>query len=396
MILAQMGWGASDLVERGIKDQSIRGAVLSPRSTKYSEIPFRATDLHKKLGPSGLVLFDPQFYALTIPGADLHRLQNYPYFAGGLTTLSFPPDQVTFHAERVTKFQASLDVDRWLSPTVLFSAFNDNWSQIAFSLGQASCKYHTEFPGKKKPLLVSLVFDEQALRDQSAMQEFLDNVSTLDADGFYVIVRRGDAEYPALFDERALANLMYLTYTLAEVNDFEVIHAYTDFVGPLLTACGAKAICTGWFQSLRQFGPKQFLPSVGGRQPRPRYTSRQLANSVLVNPEMISIYSKGLVNSVISGTPYDASMRTGPGKAPWPAQDSFLHHWCSLAAILSKIPAKGTIKQRLDVLEQWIDTVQTTYDSLTKAKLIFGLTSGPRNVPSWKNAVKMFRSDAKV
>ena len=228
------------------------------------------------------------------------------------------------------------------------------------------------------------------------MLEFLDSVSTLETHGFYVIVRRGDSDYPALFDERALANLLYLTYALGEVNHFEVIHGYTDFVGSPLLAAGASAICTGWYQSLRQFGPKQFIPSDGGHQARPRYTSRQLANSILVNPEMASIYSKGMISAVISGTKYDSVLKSGPAGATWSQRQSYLHHWSALSELVSRIQLKDPIKKRLALVEQLADAAEATYGTLVKAGVPFRLPSGPRNLACWRNALKLFKADANL
>lgn len=228
------------------------------------------------------------------------------------------------------------------------------------------------------------------------MLEFLDSVSTLETHGFYIIVRRSDSDYPALFDEGALANLLYMTYVLGEVHHFEVVHGYTDLVGPVLISAGATAICTGWHQSLRQFGPKQFMPSEGGRPPRPRYTSRQLANSIFLNPELGSIHSKGLLSAALSGTRYDTALKTGPAGAQWPRRDSFLHHWCALADMVGAIPRKDPIKKRLAAIENSVNSSEAVYDTLSKANVIFRLTSGPRNLPCWRNALKAFRADAKL
>jgi hypothetical protein len=392
MILAQVGWGKSDYVEAGIADDSLGGAVLGPRDDEPTEIAALATSLQKKLGKSGLVILDPQFYVTTIQSARDGKLPAYPYYVPSLTRASFGPTEVGKYAKDVLDFQAPLQVNRWVSPTVLFNGFRDPWSQIALSLGQASI---TEWKGRKprKPLLVSLVVDELALRDRPALDEYLDTISTLEADGFYIIVRRNDINYPAAYEEDALVNLMYLTYVLGDLNSFEVIYGYTDLVGSLLLAAGAKGTSSGWYSNLRQFSLKRFLPSMGGRQPRDRYTSRQLMNSILVNPELAQVDAAKKLPAVLSGTGYDSVMESGPLGASWPRRTQCLHHWKVLAALDAVIAKGKKVDGRLATAENLINIAQATYSDLGSAGVTFEPTNGPREGAMWQRAIKRFRAE---
>jgi hypothetical protein len=392
LILAQVGWGRDEYVEAGASDGSLAGAILSPRDEEPTALAAYAKSLRSLFSRRALVLVDPQFYVTTIPNARDGKLPLYPYYVPSLTRSSFDPTGVRDYAKKTIDFQATLDLDRWVSPTVLFNGFRDPWSQIALSLGQSSIEVWKS-KGKAKPLLVSLVVDEQALRDRTSLDEYLDAISTFDVEGFYVVVRRNDPNYPAAFEEDALVNLMYLTYVLGDRNSFEVIHGYTDLVGALLLAVGAKATASGWYSNLRQFSLNRFLPAKGGRPPRDRYTSRQLMNSIFVNPELYQIDEAGKVQEVLSGTGYDSVMSSGPLNAPWPRKTSCLHHWKVLSTIRAAVTTGKKVDDRLTALEGLMKVAQATYTDLSSAGVNFEPMTGPREISMWQRAVKRFRAE---
>ncbi len=392
MIFAQVGWGKGGYVEDGANDGSLSGAVLSPRDDEPGALASYASGLKRGFGRHGVSMVDPQFYVTMISGARDGNLPLYDYYTRSLTRASFDAVEVRRYAKQVLQFQSSLDVDRWVSPTVLFNSFNDPLSQVALLLAQASI---AEWKSKKsgKPLLISLALDEQALRDRASLDEYLDAISTLDAKGFYLCVRRNDPSYPASYEEDVLVNLMYLTYVLGNRNSFEVVHGYTDIVGALLLAAGAEAICSGWYSNLRQFSLARFMPTTGGRSPRPRYTSRQLMNSIFVNPEMYQIAQAGKLADVISVTGYDTEMGNDPLKADWPRKASCLHHWKVLSNIGKTVTADKKVAERLTALEGLLKVAQATYSDLGSAGVTFEPMTGPREVTMWQRAVKRFRAE---
>lgn len=392
MILAQTGWGKSDYVESGIQDGSIAGAILSPKDDEPSALSTYASSLQTTLNGKGLVLFDPQFYVTTLANAKDGKLPLYPYYAQSLSRASFGPANVDTYAKSVLSFQDGLAVDRWISPTVLFYGFRDPWSQAALTLAQASIDIHKTFK-MKKPLLISLVLDESALRDRHSLDEYLDTISTFDSRGFYIIVRRNDPNYPAAYEEETIVNLMYLTYVLGDRNSFEVIHGYTDLPGILLLPIGAEAIGTGWYSNLRQFSMRRFLPGGGGRQPKTRYTSKALLNSLFINPELEQIRASGGLPIILADTGYDSVMTPRPLSAPWPLKTSTLHHWKVLSALLGSVTAGKTISQRLDTVEKVIGSAIATYSALATSGVTFEPMTGPRDVMLWQRSLKRFRSE---
>src|SRR5690606_36681390 len=80
-----------------------------------------------------------------------------------------------------------------------------------------------------------------------------------DATGFYICIVRDEATYTQKFHPDRFAHLMYATYVLGELNKFEVVFGYADYLGLALRAAGASAIASGWSQSLRQCHSNTFI-----------------------------------------------------------------------------------------------------------------------------------------
>ena len=213
--------------------------------------------------------------------------------------------------------------------------------------------------------------------------------------GFYLVVHRDDSRYQARFDPNALENLLYLVYVLAEINSYEVICGYSDFVGTLLCAVGAKAIGTGWFSNLRQFTMDRFLPSTPKRQARPRYSSQLLMNSMLLD-EMDIIHRQGQLNSIMSGTTYDAVFNTvsNPSNAPWAMDESTLHHWLVLQRLITSVSG-GTVQNNLNICMGMISNAQTIYNNLSRM-MSFNVYSGDHHLQQWETAISNFRNRVNI
>jgi hypothetical protein len=392
-LYAQHGYGKGDKLESGLGAGSLQGVILSPRNESPERMAALANSLRLTFGSSRQILFDPQFYATTIPDANDGPLPDYPYYRNGLTRRQFiSQEDIHRYALETLEYQAPLELDRLISPTVLFDDFRDPWSQIALSMAQESLAVHRNISGAP-PLLLSLVVDENALRSRDALNEFLDIVTAWDVLGFYLIVRRNDRSYPAPFEETVLQNFLYLVYVLSTVNGYEVVCGYTDIVGMLMLAVGAKAIGTGWFNTLRQFSLSRFERATGGRPPRARYTSDALMSSILVVPELATASVLGFGADVVSGTGYDAAMLGDPSNAPWPPESACLHHWAVLARMATRFQ-EGSIGDRLDALEESVQRALALYAVLQRSGVQFDPPSGSRDLALWLRVIANFRLEA--
>lgn len=396
-IYAQHGWGKSDKIEEGLRAGHLSGVILSPRDEEPDRMAALVDALRDEFGEEITILFDPQFYATTVVPARDRFLPDYSYYEPGLARGRFIAQaDIHRYVETTLAYQTTLGLDRVIAPSVLFADFRDPWSQIALSLAQEAIAVHAGL-GSAPPLLVSLVIDESALRSRDALNEFLDIITVWDLAGVYVVVRCNDLNYPALFEETPLANLMYLVYVLAKVNGLEVVCGYSDLVGLLLHAVGASATGTGWYNNLRQFSLVRFQPATGGQRPRDRYTSTPLLNSILVVPELEASYQVGAIGQVLSNTSYDGVMVSrNPANSPWPLNVACLHHWEVLDSVVQLVSSQGSVAQNLAVLEDRIRQAAATYTLLEGAGLVFEPSTGPRNLALWLRAIASFRADAGI
>ncbi len=393
-LFAQHGYGKSDKINRGLDAGVLDGVIMSPRDELPKNLRAYLSALHKKYKKVP-VLFDPQFYVTTITPVKDGNLPSYPYYHSGLTRRNFTsPESIEGYVRETLDYQAKLPISQMISPTVYFDNFNDPWSQISLSMAEGSINYHSKAL-KKPPLLVSLVFSENALSSSESLSEFLDIISGFKVAGFYIIVKRSSSQYMTQMEPVVLENLLYLVYVLSELNRYEVVVGYADIIGILLHAVGAKVTACGWFNSLRQFSLARFQPSTGGRAPRPRYTSIPLLNSILVLPELDLIYRAGLINDVLSGTSCDKILRPNPANAAWTPDISCLHHWEAVHSTIKTL-SHASINQRLAIMMGMIAKAQAIYARLDNRHVIFDTYSGRGHLDQWNRAIQGFKTAANI
>ena len=386
-ILAQHGWGKSNKIERGIANGSIHGVIMSPRDESPANLASFLSTIHTDVER----LVDPQLYVGTIWPVRDGNLRDYPHYRQNLTPGSFSPAAVRDFVNAALDWQSGLNVSAVVSPTVMVDDLNSQWAQIAMMLAQESVTQHD----RAKPLLISLVVGEDALRQRAPVDYWLDDLTQLDVDGFYLVVRRTDESYRQHYDPEVLASLLRVCYSLAELNQYRVFAGYTDMATLLLHAVGVTGTGAGWFTGLKQFTLRRFQPATGGRRARARYSSSPLLNSIYMT-DLDAIYYGGLVATVLSSTPFDARFNgtTNPENVPWPDDEAALHHWCVLAGISQSVVGTS-IGHRLDSARNLIAQAQGVY---AQAGMLtpFTTETGPTHLDQWLDALNRFRSDAAV
>ncbi len=398
-IIAQCGYGRSTKIQDGLAQGTIEGVILSPRDEKKDKLEGFAAELASDY-PDAVVLFDPQFYASTIIGANDARLQEYDYYSSNLNRLNFPSNRLRKYVEDCLNYQhddLGAQISYILSPTVLFDDFRDNWSQISLDLAIASADYHANLDDPKA-LLISLVFSEGALNSFDALEEYLDALTELEVAGFYVIVRRNSQSLSHSLESQAMAHLMYMTHVLSNINEYELIFGYTDWYSFLLHSAGAGHTASGWYQSLRQLSLGRFLPSTGGRRPRKRYSSLPMLSCPLIYPELEDIFQVGSLPQVLTGSQYDRILAGGPaaGESAWNDEDSCLHHWTSLSKLAAIIDGQATSVNKLNQAENLIRNAAGLYRNLEQYGVSFEASTGPSHLVEWQNGLREFRSLAGV
>ena len=391
-LLAQQGYGKSDKIERGIRDGSLDGVILSPRDMSPSNMRSYIDELRREFGESPEIMMDPQFFASVLPDATDRNLPDYPYFDSGLRRADFLSARtVSRYVRDAIDFQRELDVDFVLSPTIAFDSFSDVANQTALQLGAESVENKDRIDGDQQ-LMVSFNLSEAALSDLDGINEFLDITTSWNMDGLYLVVEPQDRSYPATLDADRLVNLMYMIYSWAELNDLKVLLGYSDFIGLLLRSVGAESQATGWFSGLRHFSRSRWQPSAGGRAPRPRYSSGPLLNSILKIPELSAAYQAGMVDDCLSDTIYDADFFSqNPADVDWPMNIQCLHHWEVLSQLGEAIVG-DTVANNLEQLVGTIQNAGTIYSGLLDAGVQFDRLSGQRHLGIWSQAIERFTS----
>lgn len=392
-LLAQHGWGKSGKIISGLNDESISGLIVSPRD----ETPENAAALIASIAsdyPDSTRLFDPLFHAGQIMRANDGKLPRYNYYKPNLTRRDFiGARKYAGYAADVLGYQYELDVTAIVSPTIELVNFGDSSAQIALQLADASATHHADADDTRR-LLLSFLINENALGSRDDLDDFLDAITLMEADGFYLLMSRANSTHNPLIEPERLAGLMYMVYILRVVNRLDVYCGYSDLIGLPLHAAGATATACGWYGTLRRFTFKRFRPSSGGQQPRPRYLSTPALESILIT-ELDSVFEAGLINQFLSGTDYDTEFQTkAPLSVTWSAETAALHHWAALAAKISEIESLA-VDEALTNVSDWIDTAETIRSEAEMLGVQFEPPSGT-HLDMWRRAINLFRDMAEI
>lgn len=398
-ILAQSGWGRSTKIENGLDSKVIDGVILSPKDERKERIEESIKTMHQKY-PNATLLFDPQFYAATLSTPRVGYLEEYDYYKNnaGLRRTHFASSDIHRYVKQCLDYQhdtLSNNLSYLISPTILFDDFRDNWSQISINLAVESAVYHSNLKSST-PLLISIAISENALNSLEAVDDFLDAITELNVDGFYIIVRRNSNMLQHTMDN--FANFIYFCYVLAKINLYKIIVGYSDLTSFILHSVGVKSTACGWFQNLRQFSMSRFLPSTGGQRPRKRYSSKPLLSVPLINPELEDIFLAGLLDQILSGTDNDDIISSGPASAydDWTDEMFCLNHWGSLTSLSNRISISDSIYQKLNEVQQMIQDAMNLYNQLNYSGINLDPTTGPNHLNNWLETIQRFRTNVNV
>lgn len=392
-VLAQHGYGKSRKINKGLRRDIVEGVVLSPQYEKPENLRKYVLVIAKSFERK-MIVVDPQFYVTALEGPKKEgRLPEYPYYRSGLTRRQLrSPRNISRIVHKTLDYEMKLPVTQLITPTVLIQRTDESFFEFALQLAEGSMEYHSNMKGAP-PLLVSLVISEDILKSRTSTDELLDGITLYDVSGFYVIVDHRFSSYDPQFKIEVLSNLLYLTYSLSELNDFKVVFGYSSFVGLLLHAVGASFTACGWFGTSKRFSVARFRPSTGGRPARPRYSSIPLLNSILVSPELSTSRDVGKLDEVLTGTSFDGGFRTNfsEAEAAWSMETSVLHHWEALTSQTNEIVSQGGIRARVDYLLGMIDEAETLYEELFGKGVQFEVGSGRGHLDKWRDAILDFR-----
>lgn len=400
-LFVQQGYGKGNKIEEALHRNTVDGVILSPRDDRECNIIALKRSLERD-HTSAEVFFDPQFYYTLYTNATSKNLNDISYFPGKLTLASFRSTKdLNNIARNVIGYQQGLNVDYLLSPTIMINSFTDRNTQIVLNLTQ-ECINVMDEDETKLPLIVSLIFEESALNETTHVNSFLNEISVLPVDGFYITVARSSSDYNQEFiSDLALSNLLTFIYSLSVINEYKVIMGYSDIIGLLYLAAGAYGIANGWHNSSRKFTVQQrILPQKGGRAPRDRYFSIPLFNSILLS-ELDSIFQNTpatIFNSILSGTSEDIIIKNGSNpSAGWTRALGHQQHWAATKKAIGDILVAPTdITARFDNLQRLITEAEVLHDVLRTYAVQLERYSKGSHLEKWKLAINQFRAKTNI
>ncbi|MEX0834067.1 MAG: hypothetical protein WD276_09405 [Actinomycetota bacterium] len=355
----QHGYGKGQKIAELLSSGSIGGVILSPADEDVSALSSTTESLVAQAVP---VLIDPQTYVWSIPGGSARHHDSHGLEVPGFHW-SIPASDTQAVVEAVLQVNRNLGVSAILSPTCIQRGIEDPWTPLALQLARTTI----ELKEKDETILVSLVLDEAALSNWEPIENWLDILTTLSADGFYIAVSR-TASYPATWEPSRLQNLLRVVYRLSVVNEYRVVLGYSDIDGLASLSAGAEAIASGWYYTLRAFSESKWGPSSFGRQANPRVLLATLLSPVVADHEGQDIAASSMSTAVI---PDDALRARLAGTTTWGTADAWGQHLSELRALADEIEASGTsTPERAQHLLTRIDSARGHLQQLRDSGLV--------------------------
>ena len=333
----QHGYGKGDKVHRLLQEGNASGVVLSPADETADRL---ATTAAGARGFGAAVILDPQLYVSTIPdGAARRHEDNSLDFSR--VRWSAGAELVHTHVKQVIDLNHRVGTTAVIAPAPLQMAFLDTWASMTFQYARETMRL------AEKPTYVSVVVDESALADWNPIAQWLNEVTTLDCEGFYLVIARRDRPYPQIWESTLLTNLLRIVYRLGVLNRYTVIWGFTDVAGLLSLAAGAGAFGCGWFYSLRNFTSAKWIPKKGGGVP----TARVLSPGFLSPVEALG-EGGPIARSSVGEIAFPArELRSRlSNDEPIPVGEARLQHLQALGRMAADLGSEGPARSTSDVL----------------------------------------------
>lgn len=355
-LFAQHAYGKSTKINDGLESKILNGVILSPKAEK----PEKLSEFIDELNSQDVeVYFDPQFYMRAFEGnVSLGKLEKYAFWQNDEISKKYLsiPQNIKEIVSKYIEYQDDIKLKNIVSPNVFFESFDSRMSQISLSLSNESISFCSD-----KDLYISLCINESAFSNFQDECEFLDIVSLFNVKGFYIIIERNSNENPNIIESEKMANILYFLYNLSEINRFDVILGYSDYVGLPLYTSGIKHIATGWYENTRKFDRNNFFQKEAMRRPNKRYYSNKLFNAILLIPEMQMIQERNMLGHVLSQTQYDHYMYNDLAGSLWTDNYSCLSRWEAESQIVNAIDQQRTINEKVTYMKRKIYEAKKLY-----------------------------------
>jgi hypothetical protein len=372
----QHGYGKGQKLPAVLTGGHLGGVILSPGDEDAANL----ADTARFCRDNTLdVLIDPQTYLYSTQPSG--RGRNHEAHELAFDGLSWAQDaqSVATHIDRIGRLNDALNPSgRWIAPGPLQHSFADLWTPLSVQFARTA----SQAWGPDRTI-ATLVVDEAGLSEWSAIERWLDVVTSLPIRGFYILVSRPSTAYPSTpWAPAKLANLLRLIHALSELNEFEVVWGYSDLEGLLGLAAGASTIATGWSYTLRQFSSSKWMsPSTGGRAPAVRTHLQRLWSLPRAETETALLFASDQREAIFTAaeiarydsTPFDALGRV----------EAQVDHMNSLASRAAWLGSEPDVSTRVSTVGFSLDGAIALWDSIRDTGLLPD--------PSYRNRVVAYR-----
>jgi hypothetical protein len=395
-ILAQHGFGPSDKIQLGLDSGVIQGAILSPRYIR----PSKAEETLGKVLHQGAGFFlDPEYYAsryIGAPNSKLGSLEEWPFFEPVRRNLLVTGQAIPGLIQSALEVQDSLGVSGYIAPNVYVDHADSINAAISINFISRARSVMSEINVADKPLYCTLAIDRDAISDQEHFEDLVDALTSLDQrpDGFYILVGGGTVAEDGshirsdLYQERVLANWMYLNHVLA-INGFRVINGCAEVFSPLLAMCGAFACATGWHGGQRQFSITGYVrpPNAGGRTPLMRYMSTALMGRIKQD-ELLDF--REITSEVLNELESDRAYLGEPTRA-----EEMLQTWEALG-VLSAETIVDDLELNLENFKQRIIHAHQLWEQLSSYGFSAGVEARHEQLDCLSGSIDRFKQLAEL
>jgi hypothetical protein len=392
MILGLDGPGAGDKLVAGLREGAIGGCVLTLRYRRPKNLRAAALELADDYEGSTRMV-DPCSHYITYQARGLGHYADYPFTFSGLDRRGLRDLKLEDYATQCLDYQNQLRVSALVAPGVPLETFDDFRSELALQAFDAAYGVQQASNSLRElPLLHSLSFRESALSSFQSTSDYLDLLTQVRGDGFYLTVSRDvktDSQWGNPDRAGCLSNLLYLVYTLS-LNGYRVVYSYSDMVGLLTLAAGGSEIAAGWFSTTRQLYCGDIgRSSTGGGQPRALYASRPLLSWLLLSSDVATLIAAEMTDDIVDSVGYDQRIRNGGPGTEWRRRTETLHFWHVMSALAAEIKGPPTVEERVGVLESLIARAIAT-DSAIQGRRV-RIEKRPSHLSTWAQALQSFR-----
>lgn len=394
MFLIQAGHQSSTHIAEGLPEGRADGVIWSPGDEKPELLEQRMAEAAEH---DAFQAVDPQLYVGLLEDANPKRLPEYELFDLPLPPRQFSARRLAGLVEGILDFQVELPSTHLIAPTVAVSSMTDRSAQVALNLAETALDLADEMEDER-PLFIWAAAERSVLADSESVDVLLDELTTHEADGYYLLFEIDPSIDPA-GQASLLSEALYIIYTLGVVQERPVWVGYAGMGGYLYRAVGAEAFAAGWFQKQQWFSTGHWGPGGGGRAPRSRIYLESILGSLLIDAELMPARRQrqdaNLAADLLSGAGTLAAEHAEGGAAPddsRPVCAAQLFEVC--AALDDRIV--GDLEIDLERVALELSAAADLYGRLGAAGIELDGRSSGSQLTVWQAAIEEFQDRAGI